>query len=171
MRRASWVLTAASACLLALPTSAYAATGIESVTPALRLGAGLAGLLVAVWLLLEALRVRRALAGSAVATRITFVILATLCLAASAVVFWLENFVDVTQRGLVIFAAQLLIVAAMALLGAYFYGVRTALQDYINVMSGGEQPSATRSSAEPVGSSSAEAEAAEGPASEPGAAV
>ncbi len=130
---------AASLCA-ALLNPAFAAAAEPAAGPSpLRLGVSLVGLVVAVVLLLEALAVRKVALGGAIAERISYVILAIVCLAASAVAQWTQNFVQGITLQQTQLASELLVIVAMALLAAYFYSVRSAMQRYLKSMTGGQQ--------------------------------
>jgi hypothetical protein len=94
----------------------------------------LLGLVVAFVLLLEALRVRKVALGGAIADRMSYVILAIVCLAASALGQWTRNFVTGVTQEQVQLASEALVITAMALLAGYFYSVRSALQSYLRTM-------------------------------------
>lgn len=121
------------------PTVAYAQqdAGFLSVPP-VSLIASLIGMGVAVVLLLEAVAVRKAASGGAIAEKISYIVLAVVCLAASALAQWARNFVAGITLDQVQFASQVLVITAMALFAAYFGGVRRALQSYLAAMTGGE---------------------------------
>lgn len=119
------------------------------------------GLLVSVFLLVEALNVRKVALGGAIAEKISYVLLATLCLAASAVASWSANFVRGITLAQTRLAAELLVIVAMALLAAYFYSVRAAMQRFMRSMTGAEHLSSETEA------SSAEAAAADGDAAAP----
>jgi len=129
-------VAAAGAAAFAVPMPAY---GVESggvlTAPPISLIVSLIGLVVAIVLLVEALNVRRVGAGGAMADKISYVILATVCLAASAVAQWTRNFVDGVTLDQVQFASQVFVITAMGLLAAYFASVRRALQDFLKSMS------------------------------------
>lgn len=135
MKKALWAVPAAASLLLAVPACAFASTG-GSVTAPVRLAAELVGLVVALVLLFQTRRIRTELAGSAFAEEVMFVVLATLCLAASAVFAWAQAFVPAQTGELVGFGAQLLVIAAMGLLVAYFARVRATLKSLFADMSG-----------------------------------
>ncbi|HET6351700.1 MAG TPA: hypothetical protein VFG89_06200 [Coriobacteriia bacterium] len=143
MKKALWVLPAAASAMLVVPACAFASTG-DSVTAPVRLGAELVGLLVALVLLVQTRRIRTELAGSAFAEEVMFVVLATLCLAASAVFAWAQGFVPAQSGELVGFGAQLLVIAAMGLLVAYFARVRATLKTLLIDMSGEDEPASTQ---------------------------
>ncbi len=100
---------------------------------------GLVGLGVAAMLLLEAGRVRAIAWGGAIAEKINYVVLAVLCLASSALARWTQNFVAGVTAEQVELAAEMLMIAAMALLGLYFASVRKALQGFLTSMTGSEK--------------------------------
>lgn len=140
MRRTAEVAAAAVIALMLVPTSAWAADGGESASAALRLGVSLLGLIVAIVLLLEALAVRKVAFGGALAEKISYVVLAIVCLACSALAQWLQNFVPAVPAFTlqqVQLASQALVIVAMGLLAAYFYSVRSALQSYLKAATAG----------------------------------
>jgi len=139
MRRITQISTAALVGLLGAPLQAFAASSTPAdATSWLHLGASLLGLVVAVVLLIEALNVRRVALGGAIAEKMSYVILAIVCLAASALARWTGNFVtDVTLEQTQL-ASEFLVIVAMALLTAYFFSVRAAMQAYLNVMTSSE---------------------------------
>jgi hypothetical protein len=117
---------------LVVPARAFASDGTAILNrPPISLIVSLVGLGVAVVLLMEALNVRKVAAGGAIAEKISYVVLATVCLAASAVAEWARNFVEGVTLDQVQFASQVLVIAAMGLLAAYFASVRRALQEYM----------------------------------------
>lgn len=121
---------------LSLPSAAYADDTAPMLSvPPVSLVASLIGLTVAVVLLLEALAVRRAAHGGVIAEKISYVVLAVVCLAASALAQWVRNFVDGITLDQVQFASQVLVVIAMSLLAAYFGSVRRGLQGLLRSMS------------------------------------
>jgi hypothetical protein len=137
MKRISWIALSAVIASLGAPSVAFAAEQTAVVSP-LRIAVSLGGLIVAVVLLLEALRVRKVASGGIIADRISYVILAIVCLAGSALAQWVQNFVvDVTQEQMQL-VSQLLVIAAMGLLAAYFFSIRSALQSYLSTMTGAE---------------------------------
>jgi len=119
--------------VLAAPQSAMAATEEAVVVPDwLSLGAGVLGLVVAVGLLVDAVRLRRVSEGSMIAENIVYMMLAVVCFGASMLARFtlhLDQFAEVTD--LVTLAADLLMTAGMALLTVYFYRVRTAMTRYL----------------------------------------
>lgn len=128
---------AVAAAVFVVPSLAYAetATGAIGSVP-LRIGASLLGLLIAVVLLIEALSVRKVAMGGAIAEKMSYVVLAIICLAASALAQWAQNFVaDVTLEQMQL-ASELLVAVAMVLLTMYFASVRRALQDYMKAITG-----------------------------------
>lgn len=138
MRRAL-ACAAPLAAALAFPAAAFAKGQGESLTqPPVSLIVSLIGLIVAVVLLVEALSVRQLGAGGAITAKINYVILAIICLAASAIAQWARNFVYGVTLDQVQFASQVLVIAAMGLLAAYFTSVRRAFQSYMTSMTGGQ---------------------------------
>lgn len=118
---------------LLLPASALAAD--NKLTPlGLHLAVSATGLAVAIVLLFEALGLRKVAFGGAVAEKLHFVILAIVCLAASALAKWTSNFVTGITFEQTELVSELLVLIAMALLAGYFYSVRTAMQAFLRVM-------------------------------------
>ena len=139
MRRVSELAATIVVALLALPTPAFAA-GLSVELPALRIGTSLLGLIVAIVLLVEVLGVRRVSLGGAIAEKISYVVLAVLCLAASALAKWVGNFVEGVTLEQTQLASELLVIVAMALFAAYFFSVSRAMRSYLKIMTS-EQPS------------------------------
>ena len=143
MPRVSRLTVLAVLLLLATPGVALA-VGEDGGFSAVHIGISLVGLVIAVFLLLEALNVRKVALGGVIADKIGFVVLSILCLATSALIEWAGNFVsDVTFTQLQL-ASEVLVVVAMALLTAYFYSVRTGMQRYMKAMTGTEMLAAER---------------------------
>jgi len=138
MRRALCVVTPAVAAA-AFPACAWASDGTSVFNPSyVGIAVSLLGLIVAVILLVEALNVRQLGAGGAIAEKMNYVVLAIICLAASALAQWVRNFVDGLTAEQVQFASQVLVIAAMGLLAAYFISVRKAFQQYMTSMTSGQ---------------------------------
>jgi hypothetical protein len=115
----------------ALPSIALAAEPFSSASFGVHLGLSLVGLVIAVLLLVEALTVRKLAQGGAVAERIGLVVLAVVCLAASALAEWGTNFVvDLTLEQTQL-ASEVLVIVAMGLLAAYFWNVRSTMARYM----------------------------------------
>jgi len=138
MQRIARSSTAALVALLCVPTPALALAVTPSLTADpiywLHIAASLLGLIVAVVLLIEALAMRRVALGGAIAEKMSYVILAIVCLSASALARWTGNFVvDVTLQQTQL-ASEFLVIVAMALLTAYFFSVRSAMQSYLKMM-------------------------------------
>jgi hypothetical protein len=121
---------------------AYAGAVSDAATaeefPFLRMGISLLGLLVAMFLLFEAGRVKEIAQGGAIVEKINFVVLAILCLAAAALVRWVQNFVADVTLAQVQLASEALVIVAMALLALYFASVRKALRDFLVAMTGSQ---------------------------------
>ncbi len=115
----------------ALPSSAYALDEIPASVFYPHIGVSLIGLAVAGMLLFQAVGVRKIALGGAIAERISYVILAILCLAASAITEWAVNFTNGVSVAQAQLAREVLVIVAMALLAAYFYSVRTAMSEYL----------------------------------------
>lgn len=125
---------------LVAPASACAVPLTETPLYMVHLGASLLGLVVAIVLLIEALAVRRVALGGAVAEKMSYVVLAIVCLAASALARWTGNFVSGFTLSQTELASEFLVIVAMALLTAYFYSVRVAMQSYMKVMTDTVRP-------------------------------
>lgn len=144
------VFLCVSLAVLATPGTAVAQeSGGFLSAPPVSLIVSLVGLGVAVILLLEAVAVRKAARGGAIAEKISYVVLAVVCLAASALAQWGRNFVAGVTLDQIQFASQVLVITAMGLLAAYFAGVRRALQGYLIAMTGGEALAAEAALADP----------------------
>lgn len=115
---ALWALT---------PACAYADDGGSIVPAWLPYAGGLASLLVALLLLSEVLRLRKFAFGAAISAPISYVIAAVVCLATSALVYWVANFIPSVSSNHAVLAANLLVTASMGLLVAYFATVRLRL--------------------------------------------
>lgn len=140
------------AILAAAPATAYAADmSFAAPGSPLRMGVSLLGLVVAVVLLIEALTVRKVALGGAIAEKISYVILAIICLAASAIAQWTGNFFAGFTQEQIALASELLVIVAMALLAAYFYSVRKAMQAYLSAMTGSEALKAEVAEGKPDG--------------------
>lgn len=140
MRRVGSIVVAGFSALLVLPTQALAfEVGAADTVPMLRIVVSLVGLMVAAVLLVEAGRVKNVAWGGAIAEKINYVTLAILCLAASALARWTQNFVGGVTFEQVQIASEVLVIVAMVLLGMYFASVRSALSGFLMSMTGGER--------------------------------
>lgn len=144
MARTLRTIALAGGMFLLSPTAAFADAGGLGVPSYVHIGVSLLGLVVAVILLLEALALRTVALGGAIAEKISLVILAILCLAASAIVSWSSNFVPAFTKSDVQLASEVLVIVAMALLAAYFFSVRSAMQRYLKAMTGQQHLEAER---------------------------
>jgi hypothetical protein len=116
---------------MAQPSVAHASWPLSSPSEAVDAGLGVLGLVVAAVLLVETLRLRKLAFGGAVADGIGYVLLATVCLAASALAEWATNFVvDLTLQEIEL-ASKVLVIVAMALMAAYFWTVRSGMNSYL----------------------------------------
>jgi general stress protein CsbA len=131
MRRVVRVLVPVTLAVFAFPGQALAAGRFTPSTLGVHVGLSMLGLVVAVVLLVEALGVRKLAFGGAVAERIGLVVLAVICLAASALAEWGTNFVIDLTLDQVQLASEVLVIAAMALLAAYFWTVRVGMKHYL----------------------------------------
>jgi uncharacterized membrane protein len=114
-----------------LPARALAADTIVVAPEALSVGVGLAGLVFAVVLLVVTLRLERVAKGSAVAESVGWVVGATVVLASSMLVGWFARFLTGFSAEHARIAAELLVIASMAMLVVYFVRVRGALVRYL----------------------------------------
>jgi hypothetical protein len=120
------------------PSVAHASWGVSSASEAVDLGLGALGLIVAAVLLVETLRLRKLAQGGAVAEGIGYVLLATVCLAASALAEWASNFVvDLTLQEIEL-ASRVLVIVAMALIAGYFWTVRSGMNSYLRQAEAGQ---------------------------------
>jgi hypothetical protein len=141
MRRALTIVGVACASLAWAPALAFAEESLPASAYYPLIGVSFIGLAVAAVLLVQALSVRKIALGGAIAEKMSYVILAILCLAASALTEWAVNFtagVTIAQAQL---AREVLVIVAMALLAAYFYSVRAAMNSYLRSMQA-EKPAA-----------------------------
>jgi hypothetical protein len=125
--------------MVVMPQAAHASEMIElfGASP-LSLMLSLAGLAVTMVLLVEVITLRKLALGGAIAERINYVVLAIVCLGASALAQWTRHFVEGVTLDQVQTAAEVLVTVAMALFGAYFWSVRKALEGYMSAMTGGQ---------------------------------
>jgi len=120
---------------LVVPTAALAeGTRFSSASFEVHLAVSLLGLLIAVVLLVEALAVRRLALGGAVANKMGLVVLAVICLAASALAEWGTNFVVDLSLEQAQLASEVLVIVAMALLAAYFSSVGAGMRHYMEAL-------------------------------------
>lgn len=132
MDSAKRIALIAAVSLLAAPSSAYAATNEVVIPAGLGYAAGVLGLITALFLLVDAVLLRRVAEGSMIAENILYMMLAVVCFAASMLARFagmLEQFAEVAD--LSSFAADLLMTVGMALLTLYFFKVRTAMTQYV----------------------------------------
>jgi len=94
---------------------------------------GIASLLAAAFLLVDAVLLRRVARGGAIAENINFLVLGVICLAGSVLSRWIVDrlpaWVEVPQPGL---ASDALVLMAMVLMGLYFWRVRKVLEGYLS---------------------------------------
>jgi hypothetical protein len=131
MRSVARLLVPVSLAVFALPGQALAAGRYSPASFGVHVGLSLMGLIVAVVLLVEALGLRRLTLGGAVANKISLVVLAVICLAASALADWGTNFVIDLTLDQVQLASKVLVIVARALLTAYFWTVRAGMSRYL----------------------------------------
>lgn len=120
----------ACAGLLALPAAAYASAGAFDATDAVSTVTGIASLLLAMIMLVVVLRLRRVADGSAIAENISYVVGASLCLAASVMLGWVDRFV--ASGGAVRAGADVLVMVSMLLFAMYFMRVSEALCAFLD---------------------------------------
>jgi hypothetical protein len=130
MKRFYRVLAGIAAVALLAPASAFAYE--NQLTPfGLHVTVSAVGLVLATALLIEALGLRKVTLGGAIADKVHLIILAVVCLAASALAKWTSNFVSGITLEQTELVSEMLVALAMALMAGYFYSVRTAMQTYI----------------------------------------
>ena len=120
------------------PSVALASEQISIVPRWLPLITGLVGLCIAVGLLLEVVAFGRLAHGAAISDNISYVGAGVVCLAASALVQWIANFIPEITVGQAVLASNLLVAASMALFILYFAGVRRKMLDYMRDIRSGE---------------------------------
>jgi general stress protein CsbA len=133
-------LAVAVVAFLAIPSAAFAeiTVSVGGASP-FRLIISAAGLAVTIILLLEVIMLRKVALGGAITERIRYVVLAIICLGASALAQWTSNFVHGITLEQMELAAEMLVIVAMALFTAYFSHVRKAFEGFLSSMTGGEQ--------------------------------
>lgn len=150
-RVVTYTLATVATSLVAPSVAAAAPVATSEGPSSVRIAVSLLGLIVAIALLVEALGVRKVALGGVIAEKMSYVVLAIICLAASALAQWALNFVagGVTLEQVQI-ASQVLVIVAMGLLAAYFFSVRRALQGYLSAMTGTEKLQRELSTDEPA---------------------
>ena len=131
MSRALRTIALVVVILVAVPGVALAASSQNPANFGLHVVVSLAGLLVAVVLLVQALAVRNLAKGGVVANKISYVVLAVVCLAASALAAWSTNFVAGLTLEQASLASELLVIVAMVLLALYFASVGASMRQYL----------------------------------------
>ena len=135
MFRVLRIASLASLAGLVVPSTALAEDArFSSASFEVHLAVSLLGLLVAIVLLIEALAVRKLALGGAVANKMGFVVLAVVCLAASAIAEWATNFVVDLSLEQAQLASEVLVIVAMALLAAYFSSVGAGMRRYMEAL-------------------------------------
>jgi hypothetical protein len=112
------------------------------------------GLIFAVVLLVQALELRKVTLGGAIAERLHLVVLAIICLAASALAKWTTNFVSGVTFEQTELVSEMFVALAMALIAGYFFSVRTAMQSYISAAKHADTGSSAGESAADAGADS-----------------
>lgn len=133
----SRLIRTASAALLvvfAVPSVALAQERFSPASFGVHIGLSLLGLVVAVVLLVNALGVRKLALGGVVAEKISLVVLAAICLAASALAEWGTSFVADLTLDQTQLASEVLVIVAMALLTVYFWSVRSGMKSYLGTV-------------------------------------
>jgi hypothetical protein len=121
----------ATALILSVPSAAFADGRYSSASFSVHVALSLLGLVIAVGCLVEAMGVRKLALGGVVAEKMGLVVLAVICLSASALAEWGTNFVVDLTLEQVQLASEVLVIVAMALLTAYFYSVRSGMKSYL----------------------------------------
>jgi len=134
MLRSLRVASAVLFVTLLAPNVAFAEGRFAPVDIGVHVGASLLGLAVAAFVLFEALGVRKLAHGAALSERMGLVVLAVVCLAASAIAEWTTNFVAGVSLDQTQLASELLVVLAMALLAAYFFYVRASMKHFLQAV-------------------------------------
>ena len=134
MLRSLRVASAVLFVTLLSPNVAFAEARFTPVDVGVHVAASLLGLVVAAFVLVEALGVRKLAHGAAMSERMGLVVLAVVCLAASAIAEWTTNFVADITLDQARLASELLVVVAMALLAAYFFYVRASMRHFLEVV-------------------------------------
>jgi len=118
--------------LVSVPAVAYAQTADLAAREGVDIGAGVATLLAALWLLVVALRLAKVSAGSTYAENIRYVVLGSLCLAGSVLASWSTHFMpDAFTTGQAQLGANLFIVVAIMFFAIYFTRVLRALSTFV----------------------------------------
>lgn len=117
----------------AAPTFAYAATSqgvvIQGWSSYL---IGVLSLLAAIFLLIDAVLLRRVAHGGAIAENISFMVLGVICLAVSVLVEWILGFLPSDMSlSQIMLASDAFVMLSMVLLGLYFWRVRCVLAGYL----------------------------------------
>jgi hypothetical protein len=121
-----------AAALLSGPAVAYAQTAELAAREGVDIGAGVATLLAALWLLVVALRLAKVSAGSTYAENIRYVVLGSLCLAGSVLASWTTHFMpDAFTAAQAQLGANLFIVVAILFFAMYFTRVLRALSKFV----------------------------------------
>lgn len=123
MNRIGRVAAAAIVVVVCTPASAYAVDGSAIVPVWLMYASGLLSVIVALVLLGAVLRLRHYIFGAAISSYTSYVVAAVACLAASALVYWLDRVSPDLSPGQAVLASNLLVTAAMGLLILYFTNV------------------------------------------------
>ena len=137
--RRTGVMTAAF--MFALPGYAHATAADTGAPPsALTFVVGVVGLVLAALLLVEMLSLRKIAEGSAVASHISYAVLAVVCLAAAVLTGWVAGYVpDALSAAQASLGADILVVASMAFFAVYFLRVRRAMSRFLKRVTGEEQ--------------------------------
>ena len=136
MRRVARLLVPVTLAVFAIPSQALAASRFSEASFVVHMGVSLVGLIVSVVLLVEALGLRKIALGGLIAEKMSLVVLAVICLSASALAEWGSNFVVDLTLDQIQLASEVLVVVAMALLALYFWSVRAGMNRFLT-QSGG----------------------------------
>jgi len=135
MRRVARLIGLVTLAVLSLPSHAWAAARVAEANNGVHLAVSLLGLAISVVLLVQALGLRKLAMGGVIANGMSMVVLAVICLVASALGKWGANFVTDLTLDQIELAAELLVIAAMGLLAAYFYTVHAGMRRFITEVS------------------------------------
>ena len=132
MRRVARLILSVTLAVVAVPSQAWAAARVSEVNGGVHIAVSLLGLAISVILLVEALGLRKLAMGGVIANGMSLVVLAVICLVASALGKWGANFVTDLTLEQIELAAEVLVISAMGLLAAYFWTVHAGMRRFIS---------------------------------------
>lgn len=131
MKCAVRLLASAGVLALSFPRVAAATTAVPQHVSPLRIGADAAAMAVAVLLLIDVLALRRVADGSMVGSNLALVLVAAVCLSASVLAGWAQLFLPSVDAEQVALIRDLLVLAGMGALAAYFFGIFRAMRSFV----------------------------------------